>query len=253
MDLHYRVRGEGPPLFLLHGLFGSLDNLGGIARALENQFRVISLDHRNHGRSPHVPTISYPEMAADALALMDAQGIERTHIFGHSMGGKVGMQMAVEAPERIDKLVVGDIAPVRYLRHHDRILKGMALVADAAPQDRAGAEEILAPYVTESDVLNFLLTNWRRGHDKKWRWRLNFAAIRDHYDDLVAEIDGPPSGVPVMFLRGGNSDYVKSGHRDKILTLFPQANVRTVEGTGHWLHAEKPDLVARLIARFLSG
>jgi len=251
MDLFYRTRGDGPPLVMLHGLFGSADNLGGLARAMENDFRMVMVDHRNHGRSPHAPTNSYGEMAEDIFDVMDREGIDKAHVFGHSMGGKVAMQMALLAPERIDRMVVGDISPVAYSRHHDAILKGMAEVAKAAPQDRAGAEAILAPYVREADVLSFLLTNWRRASDGIWRWRLNFDAIRDDYDSIVAGVDGDPVDTPVLFLRGGESDYVTAEHRDTILRLFPKATVRTVEGAGHWLHAEKPELVARVITRFL--
>ncbi len=253
MDLFYRTRGEGTPLLMLHGLFGSADNLGGLARAMEEDFHMVMVDHRNHGRSPHAPTNSYPEMAEDIFDVMDREGIDKAHVFGHSMGGKVAMQMALMAPDRVGRVVVGDIAPIRYSRHHDQILKGMAAVAEAAPQDRTGAEAILAPFVIEADVLSFLLTNWRRGDDGRWRWRLNFDAISDDYESVVAAIEGEPVDTPVLFLRGGNSDYVKAEHRDKILSLFPNATVRTVEGTGHWLHAEKPDLVARLVTRFLKN
>lgn len=253
MDLFYRSRGEGAPLMMLHGLFGSADNLGGLARAMEQDFHMIMVDHRNHGRSPHAPTNSYPEMAEDIFRVMDREGLDKAHVFGHSMGGKVAMQMALMAPERIDRVVVGDISPVRYSRHHDRILEGMAAVAAAAPQNRAGAEETLKPYVVEPDVLSFLLTNWRRGDDGSWQWRLNFDAIRDDYDAIIDEVRGDPVETPVLFLRGGLSEYVMAEHRELILRLFPNATVRTVEGTGHWLHAEKPDLVARLVTRFLKN
>ncbi|NVJ98345.1 MAG: alpha/beta fold hydrolase [Alphaproteobacteria bacterium] len=251
MELFYRTKGEGEPLLMLHGLFGSADNLGGLVRALESEFRMVMVDHRNHGRSPHATTNSYPEMAEDIFDVMDREGIDRAHVFGHSMGGKVAMQMAQLGPDRIGRLVVGDISPVSYDRHHDRILEGMQAVADAAPQDRAGAEEILSPFVEEPDVLSFLLTNWRRGDGGDWRWRLNLDAIRGDYNAIISGIEGEGVDTPTLFLRGGLSDYVLADHRNTILKLFPNATVRTVEGTGHWLHAEKPDLVARLISRFL--
>lgn len=253
MELYYRTKGQGTPLVMLHGLFGSGDNLGGLVRALEDEFFMLLPDHRNHGRSPHSPDHSYPLMAADVLDMMDREGIERAHVFGHSMGGKAAMQMVVDAPERIDHLVIGDIAPVNYGQHHDGILEGMRAVATASPQSRRGAEEILAPYIREPGVLSFLLTNWRRGDGGVWRWRLNLDAIVGDYDEIAAAIKGGPVDIPVLFLRGSLSEYVTADHREAILRLFPQAAVRTVEGTGHWLHAEKPDLVARLIARFLSS
>ena len=112
MDLFYRIRGEGEPLLLLHGLFGSADNLGGIARLFEEQYQVISVDMRNHGRSPHADGTSYPEMAEDVIRVMDKEGISEAYVLGHSMGGKAAMQLALSHPERVKKLVVGDIAPV---------------------------------------------------------------------------------------------------------------------------------------------
>lgn len=253
-ELFTRVRGEGPVLLMMHGLFGSADNLGGIARILEEDFRVISVDMRGHGRSPHGGDISYPHMAADAARVLDAHGVDSAFVFGHSMGGKTAMQLALSYPERVSKLVVGDISPVAYPRHHERILEGMQAVAAAAPGSRAGAEELLAPYVDEPEVLSFLLTNWRRreGGDA-WGWRLDLDGIVKDYQNLMAGNEGAPYAGPVLFLRGGDSDYIQPSHREAVLALFPAAEVRTITGTGHWLHAEKPDLVARTIRKFLLG
>ncbi|MCJ9427603.1 alpha/beta fold hydrolase [Kordiimonas marina] len=253
MQLYFRERGAGAPLVMLHGLFGSADNLGGIARILESDFRVIAPDLRNHGRSPHDDHMSYPLMAADVLALMDSLGLEKVHLFGHSMGGKTAMQLALNAPDRVSKLVVGDIAPVAYGHHHSRILEGMRAVADAGDMSRSDAEKILSTYVDEPDVLSFLLTNWRRQDDGTQGWRLNLDAIERDYMEIAAANTGGPFMGPTLFVRGGNSDYVQAEHREAILRLFPNASVRTVEGTGHWLHAEKPDLVARIVNRFLIG
>lgn len=253
MELFYRTMGEGEPLLMLHGLFGSADNLGGIARILSEEYRIISVDHRNHGRSPHSATMSYDDMAEDIYAVMDKENISSAHVFGHSMGGKVAMQMALEEPGRIRKLVVGDIAPVQYGRHHDAILAGMLRVADEAPAGRRGAEAILSEYEQEPAILSFLLTNWRRKEDRTWGWRLNVAAIEQEYMNIVVGNRGGPYDGNVLFLRGGNSDYILPEHRETILKLFPNASVRTIEGTGHWLHAEKPDMVARAISKFLKS
>lgn len=253
MDLFYRVRGEGKSLVLIHGLFGSADNLGGIARLFEAEYKVISVDLRNHGRSPHAPEMGYAAMADDVRRVLDKEGVERAHVFGHSMGGKTAMQLALDTPERIDRLVVGDIAPVRYGPHHSQILKGMRAAADAAPEGRKGAAEILKAFEDEPAVLSFLLTNWRRADDGTWGWRLNFDAIERDYDAIAAANTGGPYTGDVLFLRGELSNYVLAEHRDEILHLFPKAQVRTIGGTGHWLHAEKPDMVARAIVRFLEG
>lgn len=251
MGLFYRTMGEGEPLLMLHGLFGSADNLGGIARILASDYRVIAVDHRNHGRSPHSNTMSYSEMASDIYAVMDKENIATAHVFGHSMGGKIAMQMALNRPERVKRLVVGDIAPVPYERHHDSILDGMHRVAEEAPIGRRGAEAILKEYEQEPAILSFLLTNWRRNEQDVWEWRLNVETIDRDYMNIVAGNTGGPHDGDILFLRGGNSDYIRPEHRETILKLFPKATVRTIEGTGHWLHAEKPDMVARSITKFL--
>lgn len=251
VELYSRLRGDGPPLVMLHGLFGSGDNLGGLARILERHFQVLLVDLRNHGRSPHADSMTYVDMALDVFAAMDKAGFDTAPVFGHSMGGKVAMTMALQAGERVQSLIVGDIAPVRYSAHHDKILEGMKAVADAAPQSRAGAQSLLANYEPEPDVLNFLLTNWRRRQDGNWAWRINLNAIANRYDDIAAGAEQGHFNGPVLFLRGERSDYIRMDHRDKILALFPSATVKTIGGTGHWLHAEKPELVARSMMRIL--
>ena len=253
MHLHYRERGEGPPLVMLHGLFGSADNLGGLARILAKEFHTITVDLRNHGRSPHSDRMSYSLMAEDVCALMDQLGLERAHVFGHSMGGKVAMQLALDCPSRVNKLVIADIAPVSYTHHHAAILDGMQAVAEAAPSSRKGAEDILRRYESEPAILSFLMTNWRRDTNGNWGWRHNLAAIRSEYAHIAAGNNGSGFKGDVLFLRGGLSHYIGAEHRDAILDLFPNATVRTIEGVGHWLHAEKPDMVARAVSRFLTA
>ncbi len=251
MDLFYRTRGEGEPLVLMHGLFGSLDNLGALVRGLEDSYKVIAVDMRNHGRSPHDDGMTYPLMANDIRRVLDRENVESAYVFGHSMGGKAAMQLALSALGRVKKLIVGDIAPVQYGTHHSRILEGMAEVACMAPDNRKGAQEILQAFESEPAVLSFLLTNWRKQDDGIWGWRLNLNAITKEYAHIASRLDGTPYDGPTLFIRGGNSDYITAEHRDEILSLFPKADVRTIEGTGHWFHAEKPDLTLRIIKRFI--
>ncbi|WP_262694966.1 alpha/beta fold hydrolase [Kordiimonas aquimaris] len=249
--LHVKQRGSGAPLVLLHGLFGSGDNLGGVVRLLEQSYNTLSMDLRNHGRSPHADSMTYADMAADVASAMESLGIAQVHVFGHSMGGKVAMQMALSNSAMVSKLVIADISPVQYGPNHDRILEGMLAVEKQAPQSREGAQKCLAEYVDEIDVLSFLMTNWRRLDGGEWGWRVNLDAIYTRYNDIAAAPLGTPYNGPTLFIRGGQSNYIQAQHREEILALFPNAAVKTVEGTGHWLHAEKPDLVARMINRFL--
>lgn len=218
---------------------------------MEKDFRILLVDLRNHGRSPHAPSMTYSEMAQDVFVAMDSENITEACVFGHSMGGKTAMTMALSKPDRVSKLVVGDIAPVPYDGHHARILEGLHAVAKVGPQSRAEAEAILETYVDEEGVLSFLMTNWRRQQDGRWGWRMNLDVILRQYSEIAAGMSSAVYRGPVLFLRGANSDYIQSQYRERILELFPQATVKTIGGTGHWLHAEKPDLVARSMKRFL--
>ncbi|MDI9246510.1 alpha/beta fold hydrolase [Marinobacter sp. CHS3-4] len=261
MELNYKVVGEGRPVILLHGLFGSLDNLGVIARGLQDKWQIHALDLRNHGKSPHTDTMTYPEMADDVLAYMDAQGLETASVLGHSMGGKVAMQLALQAPERITSIIVADISPVTYQPRHDHVLEGLKAVDLAALGSRTDADRALSEYVEEAGVRQFLLKNLapvpageQDASGARYRWRLNIPVIDQSYSDLSSapEGEGPYEG-PVLFIKGSDSAYIQTKHRDTIKSLFPNADLRIIEGTGHWLHAEKPDTFIALCRRFLSA
>ncbi len=259
VELNYRITGEGEPIIVLHGLFGSLDNLGGIARRLEDRWEIHALDLRNHGNSPHTDEMNYPAMAEDVAAYMDARGIEKASILGHSMGGKVAMQVALSHPERVTAVIAADIAPVGYEPRHDSILEGMNSLDLAGVSSRREADKQLADHVDIPGVRQFLLKNLERipeaeqtDNQHRFRWRLNLPAIDACYADIAAapEGDGPYEG-PVLFIKGGDSPYIQEKHQDTIRSLFPAAELKIIEGTGHWLHAEKPDTFAALCHRFL--
>ncbi len=260
VELHHQISGEGEPLILLHGLFGSLDNLGVIARALQDQWQIHALDQRNHGKSAHANTMTYPEMADDVLAYMDAQGLEKATILGHSMGGKVAMQLALKAPDRVAGIIVADISPVTYHPRHDAVLEGLKAVDTAALKSRQDADRTLSEYVEEAGVRQFLLKNLmpiptaeKDDSGARYRWRLNLPVIDRSYARLAAapEGEGPYEG-PVLFIKGADSPYIQTRHRDTIMQLFPNAELKIIEGAGHLLHAEKPDDFVALCRRFLS-
>ena len=251
--LNFKEQGQGQPVVLIHGLFGSLDNLGLLARPLSEQFRVISVDLRNHGASFHSDEMSYPAQAADLLALLDRLGLEQVAIVGHSMGGKVGMQLAKLAPTRVAKLVVADIAPVAYPHaRHQNVFAGLNATLAAQPQSRSDAERILAEHIEIAGVRQFLLKSFAKGDDG-WQWRFNVPALEENY----ANIMGWPEDErcfegPVLFIKGGDSDYMQPQYSEAALAQFPAAKVRVIAGTGHWLHAEKPMLFNKLVVDFLS-
>lgn len=260
VELNHQIVGEGKPVILLHGLFGSLDNLGVVARGLQDGWQVHSLDQRNHGKSPHADTMSYPEMADDLLAYMDKQGLEQATILGHSMGGKVAMQAALKAPDRVTGIIVADISPVTYKPRHDAVLEGLKAVDTTTLSSRQDADRTLSEYVEEPGVRQFLLKNLmaipaqeKDNSGARYRWRLNLPVIDRSYTDLSAapEGDGPYMG-PVLFIKGADSPYIQTKHRDTITRLFPNADLQVIEGAGHLLHAEKPEAFVKVCRRFLT-
>ena len=252
--LYHRISGEGAPVVLLHGLFGSNDNLNGVSHRLARRWQVHALDLRNHGRSPHTNTMSYPEMAEDVVAYLDEQGLDEVALLGHSMGGKTAMELALSHPERVHRLIVADIAPVAYPRHHDAILAGLRAIDPGTIQSRTQADHILADYVDELPVRQFLLKNLVREGPDHFAWRMNLDAIERCYDRLTGGQTAQAAYTgPVLFIKGGDSDYILPKHRDSVSKLFPQAQLRVIPGTGHWLHAEKTDVFNALCERFLDG
>ena len=255
MKLYARQQGEGKPLISLHGLFGSQENLGMINRSLGQSFCVHGLDVRNHGRSPHSEEMNYDVMAADVLEYMDDQKLEQVHLLGHSMGGKIAMSVALMAPDRVKSLVVIDIAPVTYhQRRHDSILNGLSAIDLNALKGRADAGQQMQSFEPEKDIRQFLLKNLYKNDQGCFDWRVNLQSIIQHYEQIMAgQASETGYSGKTLFLKGGDSDYIQPEHRERVLELFPNASVRIITGAGHWVHAQKPELVVRTIMRFIES
>jgi len=251
MKLNVRLQTEQSavanlPTVLIHGLFGSLDNLGVLARELKETRPVIQLDVRNHGLSPRSDEMSYPAMAQDVLETLDELGIARFDLVGHSMGGKIAMALTAAAPERTGKLVVIDIAPVAYPeRHHDAIFAALNAVTAAGVTSRGDAAALMRRTIEEEGVIQFLLKSFHEG-----RWRFNVRALEAHYSAIIDWQSLPAWPHPALFIRGERSAYLDDRWRDALLAQFPQARAHVIAGAGHWVHAEKPDAVLRAISRF---
>ncbi|TNF06416.1 MAG: alpha/beta fold hydrolase [Gammaproteobacteria bacterium] len=255
MKLNYQIQGAGEPVILMHGMFGSLSNLGLVGRALIDRYQVISVDLRNHGESPHAMEMDYPCMADDIVELMDHLDIPQAHLLGHSMGGKVGMQLALNQPEKVGKLIVADIAPVDYKPdRHGGVLEGLKALAHTRPASRQQANEILAEHVQESGVRAFLLKNLVRADDGHFDLRLYLEGIlANYYDTLTLAPTGNPFSGPTLFIKGADSAYIQDKHRETVMRLFPNAQLKIIANAGHWLHAEKPDTFNRIVTQFLAG
>jgi esterase len=252
MILHTDITGQGQPLVLIHGLFGSYENLGVIARALQNEFQIVNLDLRNHGRSPRADFMDYPQMALDVVETLDYLGIEQSSVLGHSMGGKVAMQLALSVPCRVHKLVLADISPVINEPRHQSILQGLQAIDLATLQDRKQADTLLQSYVSELGVRQFLLKNLYKDEQNQFQWRINLAALVSNYQRLLAApLPNQPFEGETLFIKGGNSDYIQAAHQPLIHSLFPKASAKIIQGTGHWLHAEKPTAFSKIVSDFL--
>jgi len=250
MILNTLSQGEGEPLVLLHGLFGSAKNLGALARGLAAHARVHAMDLRNHGASPHGAAMDFATMAADVAETLDALNIPSALVAGHSLGGKTAMMLALTRPERVARLAVLDIAPVRYNHDYDEYVKAMQAMALSPGLTRHAADAALANVVPAAPMRAFLLNNLVLG--EKPHWRIGLDEIGAAMPQLLAweDAQATPYTGPTLFLRGGDSDYVAPSADAAIHRLFPNAIRQTVEGASHWLHADKPQQVLEDLKEF---
>lgn len=263
MKLFYRESGQGNPLVILHGLYGSSDNWVSIVKELEKHFRVINVDQRNHGQSPHSPEHSYTLMSYDLLELFDELQLDKASIIGHSMGGKVAMQFALVHPERIGSLIVVDIAPWSHLEsngqstqivsEHQKIIEGLKSIPLNSLKSRNEADEILAQWVKGTMVRQFLLKNLKRENDGSFSWKLNLSAISDNITNMMEGIasSNTKSEVRTLFIKGSLSNYISSEKEERLNEFFINSYIAKIDGAGHWVHAEKPNEFINAILDFL--
>lgn len=254
MRLHFKASGQGRPLVILHGLFGSLDNWLGVAPALAECFHVFVVDLRNHGQSPHSAEMSYPLMAEDVVKFFDAHGLAEAAVLGHSMGGKVAMQFALSRPARVEKLVVVDMAPRVYKPSHAAIFSALLALDLSSFQTRQQIEAALGPAIPNLVVRRFLLKNLGRDEAGKLFWKINLHGIAENYPLLGEALSATvPFVKPALFLRGGKSNFITTVDEPMIRQLFPQAEMQTIDDAAHWVHADKPQEFTSRVLKFLQG
>lgn len=251
--LHGKIYGSHPEhLLIFHGLFGQADNFATLARQFAEHYTVHTIDLRNHGRSFHSDDMSFEAMTRDILNYLDEHQIETCYLLGHSLGGRVVMEFAYRYPERLDKLIVADMAPKAYAPHHQGILKALESVDFDKVEKRSDAEEYLKQYIPEFGVRQFLLKNVYLKEKGRYAFRFNLEVLSNKYLEMVGEglTDGNYDN-PTLFIRGGNSHYIMDQDFDMIKSHFPQAEFETIPNAGHWLHAENPKMFFDLIIEFL--
>ncbi len=255
MELNFKVFGTGDPLVIVHGLFGTLDNWQTLARQLSKDYMVFVVDQRNHGRSPHIPgRFDYTMLADDLREFLEHHWVYHAHILGHSMGGKTAMQFALTHPDMVDKLIVADMAPKKYIGNQDKVFEALYAVPLANVVERTEVVEILRHYLPgDETTVQFLMKNLTRlPDDDGFAWKMNLDAIHQSYDNIMEDVanDTIFKG-DTLFLRGGLSRYVLDSDWPDILRRFPRAQLATIPDAGHWLHAERPETFLDMVRAFL--
>jgi pimeloyl-ACP methyl ester carboxylesterase len=241
--LNHKMYGEsGDSLFIVHGIFGMLDNWQYHAKLLSKSYQVVSIDARNHGKSFHAESMSYDEMAEDIVRLADHLNISKFHLLGHSMGGKIAMRMAEKSPERLRSLVVVDIAPKAYPAGHVPYFKAFLDLPLQSYHSRAQVDEAFAEYAPDKGVRQFLLKNLEINQEGGYRTKSNMRSIQKFYEEMIGDFDLSKDAYigPVLFITGAKSAYVKEEDKSKIRDAFPNVTFEQVQRAGHWVHAENP-------------
>lgn len=267
MRLFYRVDGMGFPLVIIHGLYGSSDNWLTVAKKLSAGFRVFTIDQRNHGRSPNSEIHSFEAMKNDLAEFFDEHHLEKAIVLGHSMGGKTAMWFAAEYPERVEKLIVADIAPKDYFLLndesqyylHNNILRAMLEIDLAKVNSRSYVENFLLERIDSRQIVQFLLKNLHRNKDTHhFEWRLNIQSLYDNLDEIIQGVNArwfddrrPILSYPVLFIKGADSNYILPEDFSSIRHIYPEAEIVEIPNAGHWLHAEQPQLFMEAIFKFL--
>ena len=243
---------DRPPLLIAHGLFGSARNWGVIARRLADRRDVIAVDLRNHGTSPRATSQSYPDMADDLAEVIRSHGAPMD-LLGHSMGGKAAMQLALTQGALLRRLIVADIAPVAYDHDQSRHIHALRSLDLAQLSSRGEADRRLTAALPDAALRAFFLQSLDLKATPP-QWRLNLAVLEAE----MPKITGWPGTLgrfdaPTLFLAGSESQYIRPEHRDTIRALFPKARFASLNGAGHWLHADKPREFEETVRTFLDA
>ena len=267
MHLFYRVEGTGKPMVIIHGLYGSSDNWLTVAKKLSAEYQVFMIDQRNHGRSPNSSKHNYEVLANDLADFFDQQKIGKAIVLGHSMGGKTAMCFAADYPERVEKLIIVDIAPKDYFLLnddsqfylHNNILHAMLEIDFSRIESRKDVENYLSQRIDSTHIVQFLLKNVQRNKEThNFEWRLNVPVLYENLDGIISGVNAhwfddrlPIYNYPVLFIKGADSNYILPEDYPSIRRIYPEAQIDEIPNAGHWLHAEQPQLFIEAVWRFL--
>jgi esterase len=256
MELAFREYGAGTPLIILHGLFGQSDNWNTHAKGFaENGFRVFAVDQRNHGLSPHSDVWNYQVMADDLKEFIDHHGLQAPVILGHSMGGKTTMYFEKSYPGIASRLVIADISARAYLRHHQDVLDALHAVDFSKISTRKEAEALMNEHIADFGTKQFLLKNiyWKDSEENRMDWRFNLKVISEQYDNVCAGVPLFTSQVKTLIIKGEKSRYISEEDKEDLKQRFPDSVLVTLNGAGHWVHAEKPKEFFETVLQFITA
>jgi len=252
MNLFFREAGQGTPLIILHGLFGSSDNWYTLSKVFAERFRVFTIDQRNHGQSPHTPEHDYKLLTEDLEEFIQQHQLKDPIILGHSMGGKTAMNFALRYPDQTGKLIVVDIMPKAYPLHHDHIFSGMKALDLGSLKSRNEAEQILAKHISKVEERQFIMKNLGRNDQLQFEWKLNLPVLDSHINEMMEglQYEGQYTGR-TLFIKGGKSNFYQAGDEAIVAKYFPNTEWVTLD-TGHWVQAEQPKEFAKVVMDWLS-
>ncbi|HBI81877.1 MAG TPA: alpha/beta hydrolase [Bacteroidales bacterium] len=263
MELFYRQLGQGKPLIILHGLYGSSDNWMSIAKELQQKYTVIIPDQRNHGQSPHTPEHTYQLMAADLLEFTQKNNLQRFYLIGHSMGGRTAMLFQSLYPSMVDKLIVVDVPPWSYTpedewfrsayAEHQRIIDALMSIKPENIRSRSEAERILEKNNLDQRLRNFLLKNLKRKADG-FEWSINLPVLENNLEHLLLGVEIEKSSAlnaDVLIIRGDKSNYIPKYQINKLNEIYPKGKIVSIPDAGHWVHSEKPEVFLTAVTDFL--
>lgn len=257
--LNHKIYGAGDPIIILHGLFGMLDNWQTIAKKLAEDYMVILVDQRDHGKSPHTDEFNYTLLAEDLAGFMEENWIHHAHIIGHSMGGKTAMRFAADYPDMVDRLIIVDIGPKAYVPGHDNIFQALQAVPIDTATTREEVEAVLAEYIDEAGVRLFLMKNLQRNKptseserpEPAFRWKMNLDLLHRDYHNIIAGLDiKSPVELDTLFIYGLKSKYIEPEEEAEIQKVFSNASFVSID-SGHWIHAERPKELLAAVSNFL--
>lgn len=254
IELNHKLYGQGHPLIILHGLFGSLDNWATFGRSISKHYMAFLVDQRDHGKSPHTNEFNYDVLSEDLVHFMESNWVHEAFLMGHSMGGKTVMKTALEHPDIVEKLIVVDMAPKAYTNRHSAVFEAMLAVDMSSLEHRKDAKEILMAKLNgDFATTAFLLKNIKREKSGEFRWKMNVELLKRDYQSIIEPM--PADKVyegDTLFIKGANSAYITEDDYPLISQLFPKNQIVSIPDAGHWVHADQPKLLENVVLEFLS-